>query len=381
MTKECVLANAKVILRDEMIDGSVVMRHGVITAIDQGSRVPKGAVDCDGATLAPGLIELHTDNLERHMRPRPRVDWPQKAAIVAHDRELAATGITTVFDAVRVGGITSTRSGRFRRYAREAVDSLLSLRRAGHLKVSHYIHLRAELCSETLIDELTEFGEDDPVRIISLMDHTPGQRQFRDLQQFEDYVCTKNGLSRDGFDDYIVFLQDLQTRVLGVHEDAAVAAAKRFGATLASHDDTTAEQVRQSHANGVTLAEFPTTVEAAETCRALGIATMMGAPNLVRGGSHSGNVAAHELAALDRLDIMSSDYVPAALLLGAVQLGALWGDTARGIATVTAAPAVAVGLSDRGEIAIGKRADLCLFQMAGDTPLIQSTWSQGTRIS
>jgi len=213
------------------------------------------------------------------------------------------------------------------------------------------------------------------------MDHTPGQRQFRDVQKFEDYVCGKNGLPREDFGDYVTFLHGLQERLGAKHEAAAVAAAAHYGAALASHDDTTAEQVATSHAHGVRLAEFPTTREAAEACHTQNIATIMGAPNLVRGGSHSGNVAARDLAELDLLDILSSDYVPAALLLGAVQLGHLWGDMARGLATVTRTPAHHVGLTDRGEIALGARADLIQFEVMKDASILRSVYAMGNRVA
>ena len=283
MTKETILANAKLILPDAVMTGSVVLRDGVIADITEGTAVTKGAADCEGRYLAPGLVELHTDNLERHMKPRPKVDWPHRAAIIAHDRELAGTGITTVFDAIRVGSIVSDDGRkRYDKYARNMADEILMMRDSGALSISHHIHLRAEVCSETLEEELAEFGPDDKVGIVSLMDHTPGQRQFRDVQKFEDYVCGKNGLPREDFGDYVTFLRGLQDRLGAKHEAAAVAAAKRYGAALASHDDTTAQQVATSHAHGVRLAEFPTTREAAQACHAQDIATIMGAPNLVR---------------------------------------------------------------------------------------------------
>ena len=128
-------------------------------------------------------------------------------------------------------------------------------------------------------------------------------------------------------------------------------------------------------------AEFPTTVEAARACHAHNIKVIMGAPNLVRGGSHSGNVAASELADLDLLDILSSDYVPAALLLAAVQLGELWGDMARGIGTVTSAPARASGLADRGMLEPGQRADLIRFSMIAGVPAVRGVWVQGDRVA
>ena len=201
MTQEMIFANAKLVLPGEVIEGSALVRDGQIAAVDHGTAIPSSAIDCGGLYLSPGLIELHTDNLERHIQPRPGVDWPHRAAIVAHDRELAGTGITTVFDAIRVGSIISDGgTKRYGKYARAIADEIMQMRDDGLLKISHHIHLRAENCSETLVDELDEFGPNDKVGIVSLMDHTPGQRQFRDLQKFEDYVCRNNGLSREGFD-------------------------------------------------------------------------------------------------------------------------------------------------------------------------------------
>lgn len=360
--------------------GSLRVEEGEISAIDQGAAVPKGAIDCDGDFLAPGLIELHTDNLERHMQPRPKVDWPHTAAILAHDAELAGTGITTVFDAMRVGSIPNGYS-RYLAYARQLASELWALREKNVLKISHFLHLRAEVCSETLISELGEFGPEDRVRIVSLMDHTPGQRQFRDLNKLADYLRGKFGLTGADFDAHVAMLLELQKRVGKDHELKAVEEAHRFGAVLASHDDTTADQVAVSAGHGVRLAEFPTTVEAAKACHAHGVAVMMGAPNVIRGGSHSGNVAAEELARQDKLDILSSDYVPAALLLSAVRLGELWGNMARGLATVTSAPARTVQLDDRGQIAPGLRADLLRFRMLDGFPAARGVWSRGMRVA
>ncbi len=381
MTQDQILANAALVLPDEVICGSLVLRDGQIAGMDTGGRVPAGAIDCDGDYVAPGLVELHTDNLERHLTPRPQVNWPHRAAIIAHDRELAGTGITTVFDAIRVGSIVSDGMKRYSKYARRMADEILGMRAAGALKISHHLHLRAEICSETLIEELDEFGPEDRVGIVSLMDHTPGQRQFRDITKFRDYICGKHRLDHAGFELYVDFLHGLQQRLGAKHEAGAVAAARRYGATLASHDDTTAAQVATSHMHGVTLAEFPTTVEAAQACHAAGIKTIMGAPNLVRGGSHSGNVAALDLARIDRLDILSSDYIPAGLLMAAVQLGQEWDDLARGIATVTSAPARAVGLVDRGRLEVGQRADLIRFRLTDETPVFSQVWSAGLRVA
>ena len=378
---ETILANATLVLPGEVLRGSLKLAGGRIAAIDPGAAVPAGAIDCAGDILAPGLIELHTDNLERHIQPRPRVDWPHAAAIVAHDAELAGVGITTVFDAMRVGSVVTNTKSRYDKYARGLASELLAMRASGALRISHFLHLRAEVCSETLVAELEEFGPEDRVGIVSLMDHTPGQRQFRDVSKLAQYVMGKHNLTEEDFAQHVANLQRLRDIYGDDHEAAAVAEARRFGAVLASHDDTTAGQVATSAGYGIRLAEFPTTVEAARACRDHGIAVMMGAPNLIRGGSHSGNVAARDLAEAGLLDILSSDYVPAALLNGALMLADLWGDLARGIATVTAAPAAAAGLADRGRIEPGARADVIRVARAGGTAVVRGSWVQGARVA
>ncbi|MDO5632831.1 MAG: alpha-D-ribose 1-methylphosphonate 5-triphosphate diphosphatase [Paracoccus sp. (in: a-proteobacteria)] len=379
-----ILANAELILPDSVTRGALHVQDGVIADIIPGTAVPAGATDCNGDYLAPGLIELHTDNLERHIQPRPGVDWPHAAAIIAHDAELASVGITTVFDAMRVGSIPGEGGddSSYDPYARPLASELMAVRARGALKISHFLHLRAEVCSETLIAELDEFSPDDRVGIVSLMDHTPGQRQFRDVAKLAQYVQGRHRLSDQEFANHVQRLQDLRARFGDQHEAAAVAVAHRLGAALASHDDTTPQHVAISAGYGIRLAEFPTTPEAAAACHDHGIMVMMGAPNLIRGGSHSGNVAAADLARAGLLDILSSDYVPAALLSGALRLATIWGgDMARAIACVTQNPARAAGLPDRGALMVGQRADLIRFGvMDTDTPVLRGVWARGQRI-
>lgn len=377
---ETILANATLVLEGEVLRGQLRLAEGRISDIAEGGAIPAGAVDCGGDLVLPGLVELHTDNLERHIEPRPKVDWPHQSAIIAHDAELASTGITTVFDALRVGSLVQSKTGSGE-YARALADEILDLRREGALKISHFLHLRAEVCSETLVEELAKFGPEDQIGIVSLMDHTPGQRQFRDVSKLKDYYTGKYGLSEADWNDHVTAQLALRARLGATHEAAVVAAAHRFGAVLASHDDTTADQVATSAAQGVRFAEFPTTVEAATACRAQGIKVMMGGPNLIRGGSHSGNVAAKDLAEAGLLDILSSDYVPSSLLSGALRLGDLWGDVARGVATVTRAPAAAVGLADRGTLAPGLRADVIRVARIGRAAALRGVWVEGGRVA
>lgn len=372
-------ANARIVLEDTVITGCLRVQGGLIADIEETDLIPEGAIDCVQDYLIPGLIELHTDNLERHIQPRPSVDWPHDAAILAHDAELASVGITTVFDAMRVGSIPSGKGG-YSKYARQVSKELMDLRAQNVLKISHFLHLRAEVCSETLVEELAEFTPDDRVGIVSLMDHTPGQRQFRDISKLKTYVASKRGMSDAEFDDHVANLLQLRETYGDLHEVKTVEEARRFGAVLASHDDTTTEQVEVSAGHGIHLAEFPTTVEAAEACRNNKIAIMMGAPNIIRGGSHSGNVSALDLADRDLLDIISSDYVPAALLLSAFRLAERWEDVARAVRTVTANPADATGLTDRGRLKPGLRADLVRVSKVGATPVVRGVWSQARQV-
>jgi len=373
------LANARLVLNDRVSTGWIVLQDGLIAEIGEGTDVPAGAIDCAGDHITPGLVELHTDNLERHIEPRPEVMWPHLSAILAHDGELASTGITTVFDALRVGSIHSGK-GKYEKYARAVASEILQVRDSGALRISHFLHLRAEICSETLLEEMAEFSVQDRVGIVSLMDHTPGQRQFRDISKLKVYVAKKRGMTDSEFTQHVSHLTGLQQQYGAQHEVGAVAEAKRLGAVLASHDDTTPEHVTASRRNGVGFAEFPTTVEAAMACREQGVAIMMGAPNIIRGGSHSGNVSALALAEFDLLDIVSSDYVPSALLMSAFRLADLWGDLPRAIRTVTDTPARVTGLTDRGRLEAGLRADVLRVGRVGDTPVLRGVWSRGRQV-
>ena len=379
MTADLCLANACLVLEDRVMTGALHVEGERIVGIEEGDRVPQGAIDCGGDLLLPGLVELHTDNLERHLEPRPSVKLPHVPAILAHDGELASTGITTVFDALRVGSIARD-DDTYEQYARSVATEILSLRSAGALRIRHLIHLRAEICSETVLEELAQFGAEDRVGLLSIMDHTPGQRQFRDLSQLATYYKGKFSFTDAEFDELVAARLELGKRVREPHERGAITEAARLGATLASHDDTEPAHVERSRDLGIRLAEFPTTMEAAVACREAGIRIIMGAPNLIRGGSHSGNVSAAELAEAGLLDIVSSDYVPALLLSSAFRLATIWGDLPRAIRTVATTPADATGLTDRGRLRPGCLADVLRVSMLGDTPVIRGVWRGGEKV-
>ena len=373
-----VLSNAKIVLADEVITGSLAVEQGQIVAIDSGQS-PKFD-DLDGDYLIPGLVELHTDHLESHFHPRPGVEWPAVSAVIAHDAQIAAAGITTVFDALRAGsfdpGDLSARNGE------RLASAVHSAQVDGHLRAEHFIHLRCELpCADT-VEAAKRTVAEGGIKLLSLMDHTPGFRQFVSIEKFKEYYLGKKLILPEKIDEYIVEKIELQRLHATSNKFEILDLAQSLGIRLASHDDATLAHVDEAVADGVAIAEFPTTSASAEAAHRNGLAVLMGAPNIVRGGSHSGNISASEVAANGHLDILSSDYVPASLLLAAFALPenveAI--TLPQAISFVSAKPAAAIGLEDRGEIALGKRADLVQVNVSSGRPVVRRVWREGIRV-
>jgi len=379
---DTVIGNARIALADRVIDhGWVALADGRIAEIGEGA-APAGSADAAGDLVMPGLVELHTDHLEAHYVPRPKVFWNPIAAVVSYDGQLATCGITTVLDSLRV----------WREDGAEEVDgragilaaAITAARESNILRADHFLHLRCEVPMPDVVEEAKELVDRPDVRLMSLMDHTPGQRQFRDEVKLRDYYRGKSGGMTDAQLDVLFKRRfDYQQAYAAQNMRAIVALAHQHEVPLASHDDTTEENVADAIRDRVSVAEFPTTMEAARGLHEAGIGILMGAPNVVRGGSHSGNIAAVDLAREGLLDILSSDYVPSSLLMGALQLPRQVSsiDLAAAILTVTKTPAEAVDLNDRGEIAVGKRADLIRVHIARDIPVVRSVWREGNRVA
>ena len=376
---ETVLHNARIVLAGETIEGSVLVRDGQIVSVDAGAS--RSGEDMGGDYLIPGLIELHTDHLENHYRPRPGVFWDPLAALHAHDAQIAGSGITTVFDAVRIGSDSDLPD--MLEHAEKLVQAIRSGREGNWLRADHFIHLRCELPSHDVVEHFEALDDHPATRLASVMDHTPGQRQFRSLADYKRFYAKQMGRSAEDLQAYLDARQKEHELYSDKNRKAIVARAHELGLAIASHDDATIAHVEEAEADGVAIAEFPTTLEAASAAHDAGLAILMGAPNVVRGKSHSGNISATDLVAAGLLDILSSDYVPFALLQAAFLLPQrVEGlDLSRALATVTANPAKAAGLDDRGEITPGKRADL--VRVAGDAPLpvVRAVWREGLRVS
>ena len=370
---ETVFSNARIVTRSAVVRGSVRVRDGRIADVDNGGT---GGFDLDGDYLIPGLIDIHTDNLERHLEPRPGVQWPGLAALLAHDRQIAAAGITTVFDSLCVG-FDDVAVGR-REALRLGTVTLAEARDLGLLKCEHRLHLRCELAAKGVVEDLAESLQHPLVSLVSLMDHTPGQRQWRNLDQWRQYNSRK--YSREHLDATIEKRLERQRLYAEPNRRDLVALCHSHDLPLASHDDTTEAHVMEGVRDRVAISEFPTTLEAARLAHEQGLKTVMGAPNVVKRGSHSGNVAAHELAVAGLLDGLASDYVPVSMVQGAFHLAEQWDvPLVDAVAMASTNPAEMVGFEDRGRIDPGLRADLVRVRMIDGTPVVREVWLEGRR--
>jgi alpha-D-ribose 1-methylphosphonate 5-triphosphate diphosphatase len=377
---DVVVNRVRMVLGGEVVSGHLRVSAGLITDLSQGNSSLPGTLDGEGDWLLPGLVELHTDNLERHLMPRPKVFFPVQAALQSHDTEVAGAGITTVLDAIAVGNL---HGDALRASDQSALLATLdSLQAAGVLRADHHLHLRCELPAAHVRALFEPFAAHPRLRLISLMDHTPGQRQWTEVVHARTYYTGKKGWSDAEFDEELRLAPQRQAEFSAPHRRWFAAFAAEHHIALATHDDTTVEHVEEAVRLGARMSEFPTTLVAAVRARELGLRTVAGAPNVVRGGSHSGNVAVLELARAGVLDALSSDYVPASLLLAAWRLreAAGW-SLPQAVALISRQPALAVGLADRGALEIGLRGDFIRVREVNGLPVVREVFVRGRRVA
>ena len=373
-----IIRNARIVTPTESFLGCAVLEGDTIRSVERNSTTVPGAEDWDGDWLLPGLVELHTDNLEKHLVPRPGVLWNATSATVTHDAQCAASGITTVLDSIVIGDMDQggTRSQTYDR----SIEALHDCRERKLMRVEHLLHLRCEVSAPDILTVFERYADDPLVELVSVMDHTPGQRQWRDLFKYRRYAERNGSMADAEYERLVDERREHQLKYAAVHRAAVIAGSHARGIPLASHDDTEIEHVDQAQQERIGLSEFPTTVAAAQKARAAGIGIIMGGPNLVQGGSHSGNVATAELAQRDLLDIVSSDYVPSSLLQSAFLLRDRLGWTmSRAVNTVSRNPAQAIALDDRGEVGAGKRADVIRVREVNGMPVVRGAWCRGER--
>ncbi len=379
MNSETILTNARLVLPDRVIDGTVVLRDGLIFDVSEGRSHAPGAIDLEGDFLLPGVVDVHTDNLERQVQPRLNARWPSRSAMLAHDAQCAAAGVTTVLDALCLGDLGFDKD-RLRTF-QEGVADLDALSGSGLLKSEHFLHLRCEMPAIDVL-ELVEPVADHPlVRMISLMDHSPGIGQYADMSRYRK-MRRDDGNSEEAIEARITELTAQRALMRDANRRALLARVAGLNIALASHDDRTEAEIEENHADGIRISEFPVTMAAAQAARALGMDVIMGAPNIVRGGSHSGNVSAAAMVRAGAVDAFASDYVPAALVEAVFQCVRDTGITLPdAVAMVSENPARMAGLPDRGRIEPGLRGDVVRVRLWGDLPVVRQVFRAGERVA
>lgn len=381
---DTIIKNARIVMEGEVISGSVTVAGGVISDISTGNIQTAGAVDLEGDYLLPGLIDVHSDNIEKHVSPRPNVTWPRTFAAIAHDATVIGVGITTILDsislsaAISLGGANGART----KHAQEIIDGLCIAEKAGSLRAEHLLHIRCEVTDPEIVGRIRQLGEDLPIKMFTLVDHTPGQRVFRNVETWRNYRKKGRGLSDSELDRMLDAEIEAQRLYARPNKQAIAAIARERNIALAGHDDASEDDIAESRALGGAATEFPTTIEAAKLAHSLDMKIIMGAPNLVRGKSHLGNLSAQQCAEDGVLDILASDYMPVSLLQAALMLTSdpIGYSLPRAVATVTSNPATACGLGDRGRIAIGAKADLIQVRYTDRLPVLRNVWRSGVRV-
>lgn len=378
MNVETIFSNAILVLPDTTLAGTLTVRGDTIVAVAEGRSAVPGAIDFDGDYLIPGVVDLHTDNLERQVLPRSLARWPSRSALVAHDAQCAAAGVTTILDALCLGDL-GFDAGRIQTFW-DGVADLDALTPTGLLKSQHYLHLRCEVPALDMLACFDAVADHPLVRLISLMDHSPGVGQYANLEFYRE-LRRRGGLDEATIDRRIAELQEQRARMREPNRRTLLDRVRGRGIALASHDDRTVEEIAANARDGIRISEFPVTMAAAEAAKAAGMDVIAGAPNVVRGGSHSGNIAAADLLRFGWVDVFASDYVPPALIEAAFRcvredLVAL----PQAVAMITSRAAELAGLPDRGRLAEGQRADLVRVRLHETLPVVRQVWSGGERV-
>jgi alpha-D-ribose 1-methylphosphonate 5-triphosphate diphosphatase len=378
MTTETILTNARLVLPNEVIEGTLLLAGTVIRDVSPGRSAVAGALDMDGDFVIPGVVDVHTDNLERQVQPRSNARWPSRSALLAHDQQCAAAGVTTVLDALCLGDLGFDKD-RIRTF-REGVTDLDALSGTGLLKSDHFLHLRCEMPAKDVLELVNPVADHTLVRMVSLMDHSPGVGQYANLDRYRA-LRRKDGHSDAHIERQIAELTEQRALLRAPNRAALLARFAGRDVAMASHDDETEAEVLENFADGIRISEFPVTLVAAGIARSHGMGVIAGAPNIVRGGSHSGNVSAAELVRSGAADALASDYVPAALVEAAFLCVREGITLPRAVAMVTDTPARMASLPDRGRLEVGMRGDLARVRLHEDLPVVRQVWRAGERVA
>lgn len=371
------LTGGRIVLGHEVVeDGSITIENGRITGIESAGRPGETEIDLEGSTLLPGLVDLHGDAIEKEVEPRPNAFFPLPVALASIDRRCVASGITTAFHGLsfadgELGVRDIAVAERVARAVRDHAPGALADNR---------VHVRYEITDPRSFAIVERLIAEGIAGLLSFMDHTPGQGQFKDVASYKAYFGKVYRTDDFALDTLINAKEKEAANALARMEELAKL-ARRHDIAMAGHDDEGAERIALMSRLGASISEFPCDLATAREANDKGLATLFGAPNVVRGRSLSGALSARQAIAANVAACLCSDYAPQALLpaVGVLvsELGLSWPDAVRLVSTN---PARAAGLSDRGEIAVGNAADLVRVGEVGGTLVAETVWRDGNEV-
>lgn len=365
-----IITNARIVTGTDVIHGTLKVENGRIAEVRNGLDTSEGVIDFGGDYLLPGLVDVHTDHLEKQIMPRAGVFWNRVNAVRTQDAVLAAGGITTVFDSLIVGAVGNPDR---RRILPMMIEGLKDARNAGLLKVDHFLHLRCDTREADIVDLLKPYLDEPTLRYVTVLDDGPLRDpvRYRKLEQ-------KKGVADDVIEAEIAAASKGPNRA-AENRTKIVTLCREHGIEFSSHDDTSTAHIDEGVSFGMTISEFPITMESAVAARAANMTTIIGGPNVVAGRSHAGNVSGLELAEKGLVDVLCSDYIPSSILYAIWRL--VSEDNGIDLPAATAMgskrPAELFGLDDRGELAPGRRADLLRVTEVNGAPIVRNVWVEG----
>lgn len=369
---DLVLKNAQIIGPTEIFKGTVLIRDGVIADIHRSPTVA-AAIDLEDDYLLPGFIDVHTDNLEKHAMPRAGVFWRPLAAALAHDAAMVAAGTTTVFDALCVGSVGDSAR---RALLPNMMGGVARARNAGLLRADHKLHLRCDLVEADLLELVGPLLDDPTLRFVTFLDDSP-QWDLERCIKLQEY---HRKLPRGTLKELLPAGEREDWSGANGRRERLVEMCRARAIPCANHDDTRAKHIDEAVRLGLTIEEFPITMEAAQAAQQANLTIICGAPNVVNGGSHFGNVSVQSLVMEGMVDVLCSDYIPASLLQAIFVLAEQSGGPMlhEAVGMATSRPAELFALTDRGRIEAGMRADLIRVALVDNQPVVKTVWREGT---
>ncbi len=362
--------------KNVLIDGcfkaaDIVIQGDKITSVKTYQTLDV-AIDFGERRIVPGFVDLHGDAIEKEIEPRPGARFPTSMAVVELDKKLSMAGVTTMYHAIGFNDEELSK-GRGTQQSKELIEEIFKANK-NHLGVDNLVHARFEITSESSLETIKQLIIDKKVDMLSIMDHSPGQGQFKTLESWKKYHLSAYEIQDEDVDEYLKNKSSKDK--VGIVEELV-----NFGLDhkipVLSHDDDCEEKLNTLKNLGVTFSEFPLSVDVAKKAKQMNISTGMGAPNVVRGGSQSGNIAAKILVEQGVCDYLCSDYHPASLLMSPYRLKEdVELSLEQGFAMISTTPAKLAGLKDRGEIAEGKLADIAVIDES-HFPKIVLTFKDG----